>query len=185
MKYTGFTTKCKKCGEDITSIRLGKDQEGRPMIWLVCDCVKSQKLISELKRMSDRLRQVDNAIIDWTRNPPTKEGWYWICPQIGDQVEPVHVTKTCDGYFYFIDHEGNNCFIEDVSWWSSESIQIPKSPNGHEEAARDAEKDRMFPDDESVRQFHEHMEASTREAFESFDTARRKSNALAKNRTIG
>ena len=71
-------------------------------------------------------------MMKWTRKPPTTEGWYWICPHVGDQVEPAHVRKAYDGYVYFVDHEGNDCFVEDVSWWSKEPIQVPDPPTGEE-----------------------------------------------------
>lgn len=36
--YTGFTTKCKKCGVHVRTKRLGKTPEGIASYELVCDC---------------------------------------------------------------------------------------------------------------------------------------------------
>ena len=60
-----------------------------------------------------------------------------------------------------------------------------KKENFNFEGIQLHEGERAFVDDKKVQEFYEYLEAATKDVFESLETARKKSIALATKRFIG
>lgn len=64
----------------------------------------------------------------WTKEPPTKPGWYWV--RIDGEIETVRVGQNPDrSFFVYINGSEYVRSLQDFDSWAG-PVEAPRSPEG-------------------------------------------------------